>query len=103
MCIHLGNTEAFIWDKDMPNERRTDLDETNQLLEEIRKEIEKDERRLIYSHEWQDGDFLISDNLAVGHYASNDTARPKSEVGLRILHRTTTKGISSPRKGQTTI
>ncbi|XP_060604911.1 alpha-ketoglutarate-dependent taurine dioxygenase-like [Ruditapes philippinarum] len=98
MCIHLGMTKAFIWDKDTPNEQITNSDETNELLQEIRSEIEKDGRRLIYSHEWKDGDFLISDNLAVGHYASDSSARDKSEIGLRILHRTTVKGISRPTK-----
>lgn len=51
MCIHLGMTEAFIWDKDTTVERRTDEAETKQLLEEIRNEIEKDGRRLVYPHE----------------------------------------------------
>jgi hypothetical protein len=51
MCIHLGMTEAFIWDKDTADERRTGADETKTLLEEIRNEIEKDGRRLIYPHE----------------------------------------------------
>ena len=51
MCIHLGMTEAFIWDKDTPKERRTDKEETKKLLDEITKEIEKDDKRLVYSHE----------------------------------------------------
>ena len=44
-------TEAFIWDKDMQTERRTDKEETKKLLDEIRNEIEKDNKRLVYSHE----------------------------------------------------
>ena len=51
MCIHLGMTEAFIWDKDTQIERRTDKEETKKLLDEIRNEIEKDNKRLVYSHE----------------------------------------------------
>jgi hypothetical protein len=51
MCFHLGFTNAFIWDKDTPNERKTDLNETKEILEEIRNEIEKDRRRLVYPHE----------------------------------------------------
>ena len=50
MCIHLDMTETLIRDKDTPDERRTDPDETKVLLEEIRNEIEKDGRRLIYPH-----------------------------------------------------
>lgn len=100
MCIHLGMTEAFIWDKGSPEERRTDEKETKDLLQEITDEIEKDGRRLVYPHEWKDGDFVITDNLAVGHFASANAIRPVSEIGLRVLHRTTIRGTSRPSKGR---
>ena len=51
MCIHLGMTEAFIWDKDTEKERRTDKQETKNILAEITNEIEKDGKRLVYAHE----------------------------------------------------
>ncbi|XP_053385597.1 uncharacterized protein LOC123539022 [Mercenaria mercenaria] len=98
MCIHLGMTEAFIWDKGTPNERRTDKEETKELIEEITNEIEKNGKELVYSHEWEEGEFIMTDNLAVGHFASADSQRPRSEVGLRVLHRTTIKGTSKPSK-----
>lgn len=44
-------TEAFIWDKDTPKERRTDSDETNALIKDITYEIEKNGKQLVYSHE----------------------------------------------------
>lgn len=40
----------------------------------------------------------MSDNLAVGHYAHSSTQAPRSEVGLRVLHRTTIKGTHPPQK-----
>ena len=51
--------------------------------------------------QWEEGDFIISDNLAVGHEASPDTQLPVSEVGLRVMHRTTVRGKFEPRKTKT--
>lgn len=48
--------------------------------------------------QWREGDFIITDNLAVGHEASPDTQLPRSEVGLRVMHRTTIKGTHRPCK-----
>lgn len=53
-----------------------------------------------FSFQWKEGDFVITDNLAVGHFASANAIRPRSEVGLRILHRTTIGGISKPSKAR---
>ena len=44
------------------------------------------------------GDFIITDNLAVGHEATPETQLPQEEVGLRIMHRTTVKGQHEPKK-----
>ncbi|KAK3091777.1 hypothetical protein FSP39_022561 [Pinctada imbricata] len=98
LCFHLGMTDAFLWDANTEQERLTDWPETTQILKEIHKEIVKDNRSLIYSHKWEDGDFIISDNLAVGHEATPETQYPKSDVGLRILHRTTIRGTNKPVK-----
>ncbi len=46
--------------------------------------------------QWEAGDFIISDNLAVGHLASPDTQLPREEVGLRVMHRTIVKGTYRP-------
>ncbi|KAA6429862.1 MAG: hypothetical protein FRX49_00294 [Trebouxia sp. A1-2] len=42
--------------------------------------------------QWQPGDFIVSDNLAVAHEASPQTQMTVSDVGLRIMHRTTVAG-----------
>lgn len=52
----------------------------------------------MYAHEWEEGDFLITDNLALAHEAAPETQYPVQEVGLRILHRTTVAGIHVPIK-----
>ena len=50
--------------------------------------------------QWEPGDLILSDNLAVGHMASSDTQLPPSEVGLRVMHRTVVKGYVRPSKHQ---
>lgn len=98
LCFHLGMTEAFVWDYGTDKQRVTKGQETVEILQEIHNEIVKDNRRLIYSHKWEEGDFIISDNLAVGHEATPETQYPQEEVGLRILHRTTIRGTNIPQK-----
>lgn len=98
LCFHMGMTEAFIWDHNSPTARRTDGEETKKILTEIHNQIVREDRRYIYSHKWREGDFIITDNLAVGHEACPDTQLPRSEVGLRVMHRTTVKGTYKPRK-----
>ena len=51
---------------------------------------------LRYSHQWEAGDVLISDNLAVLHEAHEDTQAPREAVGLRVMHRTTVVGAARP-------
>ncbi|XP_063442120.1 alpha-ketoglutarate-dependent taurine dioxygenase-like [Mytilus trossulus] len=98
LCLHLGMSTAFIWDLGSEKERMTERSETVKIIKEIYQEIVKDDGRLIYSHKWEEGDFIISDNLAVGHEASEETQYSKDEVGLRILHRTTIEGKHEPHK-----
>merc|ERR1712008_126430 len=63
------------------------------IQREITHEIEKLEKKgLIIKMKWQEGDFAINDNLGLAHYACPGTQRPKGEIGLRVLHRTTIVG-----------
>ncbi|KAK7100497.1 hypothetical protein V1264_023443 [Littorina saxatilis] len=98
ICFHLGMTGGFVWDYGTDEERSTDRRETAQILQEMHQEITKDNSRLIHSHKWEVGDFIISDNLAVGHEATPESQLPVSKVGLRVLHRTTIKGKWIPKK-----
>lgn len=107
MCFHLGMTAAFIWDYDSScNEegrknavRQTDPSETEALLSEIEAVFNSEAfKKLVYSHNWEQGDFIISDNAALGHEASPETQTPPSMVGLRVMHRTTVQGQHTPTK-----
>lgn len=98
LCFHLGMTTGFIFDYNTPNQRVASDDEFDRILEDIHHEFVKDGAKIQYKHEWEDGDFIISDNLAVGHEASPESQTPRSEVGLRVLHRTTIKGFEPPSK-----
>ncbi|KAK7465206.1 hypothetical protein BaRGS_00037610, partial [Batillaria attramentaria] len=98
LCFHNGGTNAFVWDYGTDQERQTDARETQLLLREIHHEITKDNNRLVYSHKWKAGDFIIADNLALGHYATPESQLPVSKIGLRILHRAVVEGKWPPRK-----
>mmetsp|Transcript_39918 Transcript_39918/g.113214 ORF Transcript_39918/g.113214 Transcript_39918/m.113214 type:complete len:310 (-) Transcript_39918:215-1144(-) len=97
MCLHLGMTEGFLWDKDTPQMREAEPAEAAALLEE-QEELLLRNQDLVYTHDWEEGDFLITDNLALAHEATPDTQLPVEQVGLRILHRTTIAGIHVPSK-----
>ncbi|XP_065906034.1 alpha-ketoglutarate-dependent taurine dioxygenase-like [Dysidea avara] len=98
LCFHLGMTSSFVYDWDTPEARFTEWPETKKLLQEIHNQVVRDNRKYIYQHKWTQGDFIISDNLAVGHEASPETQLPEEQVGLRIMHRTTVKGQYTPQK-----
>ncbi|XP_025111404.1 uncharacterized protein LOC112574493 isoform X1 [Pomacea canaliculata] len=102
LCFHLGMTGCFILDYDTKNAKRTNRRETHQILQEMFEEITKNNNRLVYSHKWEVGDFIISDNLAVGHEATPETQLSVEEVGLRVLHRTTVAGKWTPVKSRKT-
>lgn len=86
MCFHLGMIQGF----ETTEGRVTSRCETIQILDELEKEISMSQ--LIYTHEWKEGDFLITDNCAVAHEATPSTQMPIEKIGLRIMHRTTTAG-----------
>ena len=98
LCFHLGMTDSYILDHGTPNAKMLNEEETDNILKAIHDEIVAKNFDLQYKHEWQPGDFIISDNLALGHEASPETQYPKSEVGLRIMHRVTIAGKHIPHK-----
>jgi alpha-ketoglutarate-dependent taurine dioxygenase len=98
MCFHLGMTEGFIWDYGQSSEQMASAQETRSILMEIHNKIVNDCSTLQYSHHYKPGDFMISDNLALGHEATPETQWPRSKVGLRVMHRTTVKGFKPPAK-----
>ena len=101
LCFHGGMTEAFAVDYDVNTTTAAQVlghSDSNAILREIHDEITQEQKDKIYHHHWQVGDFIISDNLAVGHEATPETQLPVKEIGLRVLHRTTIKGTVPPAK-----
>ena len=97
LCFHLGMTEGFILDYGTNCERQLSMSDTYTILRQIRNEFLKNPAN-IYHHKYQPGDFIISDNLAVGHEASPDTQWPRDKIGLRVMHRVTVAGTTKPGK-----
>jgi len=98
LCISLGKISCFIWDKNSHIRRKTTKEETKLLVDEINAAIYKDNGALIYTHRWEPGDLVITDNLALGHMASANTQCTTDEVGLRVMHRTIVRGNYRPSK-----
>ena len=70
------------------------------IQNKLTKAIESNLEEIGLKMKWEQGDFMISDNLGLAHYASEGTQESSQIVGLRILHRTTIVGGSAtiPRK-----
>ena len=98
LCFHLGMTERFILDYKKSSEKLLSRQETEEIMDGIHHEFVKDGGAVQYRHKYEDGDFIISDNLAVGHEASPDTQRSPDEIGLRVMHRVTIAGKHKPSK-----
>ncbi|CAD5114705.1 DgyrCDS3748 [Dimorphilus gyrociliatus] len=95
LAIAMGKIKRFIWDMGTATERKATREESTSILKEIQNELDKNVQ---YAHAWESGDFIITDNLAVGHYADADTQMTKEEVGLRVMHRTCVRGKFVPFK-----
>lgn len=96
LCFHLGMTDHYILDYGTPNAKVLNRQETEMIKRGIHQELVK--KDIQYIHHWQPGDFLISDNLALGHEAHPDTQLSPQEVGLRVMHRVTIDGKHKPTK-----
>lgn len=94
LCFHLGMTEGFKLD----DEKDLSSEECQKVLNDIYGQIEKNNRELVYTHKWEPGDFIISDNLSVGHQAAPSTQMSVDQVGLRVMHRVTVAGKTKPQK-----
>ena len=51
------------------------------------------------NYQYNAGDFIVIDNLAIGHRASPEAHKSAAEQGLRILHRTTVAATQPFRPG----
>ena len=75
LCFHLAEEITSL---------ELNIDTCEQVLDSIKEEICKEGR--VYSHVYKPGDFIISDNLAVGHEADPATQLPREEVKLATYH-----------------
>jgi alpha-ketoglutarate-dependent taurine dioxygenase len=98
MLFHCGRPFVSGWFQDQVMEdgtRRINVEELlppRPIQEELTNGIESRLDDLGLRMRWQQGDFMINDNLGLAHYASEGTQQDWQKVGLRILHRTTIVG-----------
>ena len=98
LCFHLGMTQGFIQDYNASTQRQLSDQETMEVISGIHHEFVKNDGEIQYRHKYEAGDFIISDNLAVGHEASPDTQQSPEVIGLRVMHRVTIAGKHRPQK-----
>ena len=98
MLFHCGEPFVRGWYQDEVAEDGSRQVIINDLLaswpvqQELTRVIETRLDDLGLRMKWQEGDFMINDNLGLAHYASEGTQEDWQKVGLRILHRTTIVG-----------
>ncbi|XP_014669205.1 PREDICTED: alpha-ketoglutarate-dependent sulfate ester dioxygenase-like [Priapulus caudatus] len=90
--IHLNMVKHFIWDMNTPQERHTEPNETQQIINDMSAVLYDEISALQYTHKWEKGDFIVFDNNAILHKASPGTQVMPHKDGIRIMHRTTVEG-----------
>jgi taurine dioxygenase len=95
--LHLGMTGAVIEKLDNGNLKDGEM-QFRLLNKEEMKKLFNDYNDLLnngvedgytINYQYNEGDFIVIDNLAVGHRASPEAHKSAEEQGLRIMHRTT--------------
>lgn len=96
LYLHTGMTGSIIERVGDPQEgeplagiKAWNHEEMDELFRNITKLLDRKDIR--YNHKWEEGDVIVIDNLAVAHKAMPGAHTQKA--GLRILHRTTGKGL----------
>jgi taurine dioxygenase len=96
LWLHLGMTGAVIEQHPEREEfRLLEADELGALCREYHDLLDAGLREgYAIAHEYRAGDCLFIDNLAVAHRAAPEAHRPAAEQGLRIMHRSTVRGVA---------
>ena len=79
-AVCLGKISGFAWNVGTPYARVADAAETEARLQELRAELVAfcdAPDAPVYRHDWQDGDVIVFDNLAVAHFAPPETQQPR--------------------------
>lgn len=103
LWLHLGMTGAVIEkEKDGDGFRLLNEDELKRLCHEYNDILDAGlEDGYAIAYEYQARDCIFIDNLTVAHRASPEAHLPAEEQGLRIMHRSTVRGVTDlvPRDG----
>ncbi|WP_405241557.1 TauD/TfdA dioxygenase family protein [Lentisalinibacter salinarum] len=103
LWLHLGMTGAVIEKlRDGDGFRLLDSEELKRLCHEYKDILDAGfEDGYAIAYEYEENDCIFIDNLAVAHRASPEAHLPAEEQGLRIMHRSTVRGVSdlAPRFG----
>lgn len=93
--LHLGMTGAVLESQaDGPEFRLLDVDELRRLCQEYNDLLDAGLRDgYAMTYEYRTNDCVFIDNLAVAHRAATEAHRPADEQGLRIVHRSTVRGV----------
>jgi len=76
--------------------RLLDAEELKQLCHEYNDILNAGlENGYAIGYEYQENDCLFIDNLAVAHRASPEAHLPPEQQGLRIMHRSTVRGVQN--------
>jgi len=94
MLFHCGRPFVDGWfaEDDNGNVDTTHMIPASTIQKQLTAALNDKFKELGFCMKWQAGDFMISDNLGLAHYASDGTQADRDQVGLRILHRTTIVG-----------
>ena len=99
--LHLGMTGAVI--EKLPDDdgfRLLNAEEMQQLCDEYNNILDAGlENGYAIAYEYQENDCVFIDNLAVAHRASAEAHLPPDEQGLRIMHRSTVRGVQDLAPG----
>jgi len=95
LWLHLGMTGAVIAKQpDSEDFRLLNSEELTTLCQEYNDLLNAGfERGYAIAYDYQKNDCIFVDNLAVAHRASPEAHLPVDQQGLRILHRSTVKGV----------
>ncbi|MDZ7826637.1 MAG: TauD/TfdA family dioxygenase [Gammaproteobacteria bacterium] len=95
LWLHLGMTGAVIEKQpDGDGVRLLDADELKRLCHEYNDILNAGlENGYAIAHEYRENDCVFIDNLAVAHRAAPTAHLPAEEQGLRIMHRSTVRGV----------
>ena len=95
--LHLGMTGAVIEKRlDQDGFRLLDADELKKLCHQYNDILNNGfNNGYAIAYEYKENDCLFIDNLAVAHRASKSAHKPADKQGLRIMHRSTVRGVKN--------